>query len=67
MAEGDSVGQQQMRALAGRFRAHAAELQAEPNKAFDLKMASGLLKHLAGLTAKLARPAELPFSLRRRP
>jgi ABC-type sulfate/molybdate transport systems ATPase subunit len=66
MTEVDSVGQLQMRALARRLQAHAAELHDQPQRAFDLKMASELLEHLARLTTKLARPAEVPFGSGRR-
>jgi hypothetical protein len=60
MAEGNSIGQLEMPALARRLQAHAAELQAEPSKAFGLRMASELLDHLARLTIKLAKPAPVP-------
>jgi hypothetical protein len=61
MADGDSIGQQQMPALARRLQAYAADLQSEPQRQFDLRMASELLEHLARLTTKLARPAEVPL------
>jgi hypothetical protein len=46
MTDGDSIGQQQMRALARGLQAYAAELKREPQRQFDLKMAAELLEHL---------------------
>jgi hypothetical protein len=67
MAECDSVGQLEMCALSRRLRAYADELQDEPLKRHDLRMASELLEHLARLTTKLARPATAPVGSGWRP
>jgi hypothetical protein len=56
-----------MRSLANRFRTFAAELDSDPSRQFDLKMAAELLEHLARLTAKLAKPADVPLHSGRRP
>jgi hypothetical protein len=65
MTDGDSIGQLQMRALSRRLQAYADE-QADPTRRHDLRMASELLQHLANLTTKLARPAEVPVGSGRR-
>jgi hypothetical protein len=67
MTEADSVGQREIRALARRLQAHATELPVEPTTAFDLRMASELLEHLAKLTTKLSRPVEVELGSSRRP
>jgi hypothetical protein len=56
-----------MQSLAARLRDHAAEPDGQPNRQFDLKMASELLIHLAGLATKVAKPAEVPLHSGRRP
>jgi hypothetical protein len=61
MTDGDSVGQRELRALARRLQAHAAGLDSEPKRQFDLKMTAELMAHLARLTTKLATPAEVPL------
>jgi hypothetical protein len=67
MIDIDSVGQREMRVLARRLQAYAAELQDEPQRQFDLHMSAELSKHLARLTAKRVRPAEVPLHSGRRP
>jgi hypothetical protein len=61
MIDNDSVGQLEMRSLAHRLQAYAAELGSDPKRQFDLRMAAELMEHLARLTTKLARPAEVPL------
>jgi hypothetical protein len=67
MSDIDSTGQLEMRALSRRLKDYAAEMQAEPAKAFDLNMAAELMTHLANLTTKLSRPAEVELGSVRRP
>jgi hypothetical protein len=67
MTDTDSVGQLQMRALARRLQVYAAELDSEPQRQFELRMASELLEHLARLTTKLAKPADVPLHSGGRP
>ena len=67
MTASDSVGQLQMRGLSRRLKAYAAELQDDPTRQFDLKMAAELLEHLARLTTKLPRPAPTELHTGRHP
>ncbi len=62
----DSRGSQAMRTLVGKLRAYAAA-EADPNKAFDLKMAGELIGHLERLTLQLAKQAEAPLHSGRQP
>jgi hypothetical protein len=66
MTDTDSVGQLEMRALSRRLQAYADELQADPTRRHDLRMASELLLHLERLTTKLARPVTVPLHQGRR-
>jgi hypothetical protein len=58
--EKDSGVAQAMGALSRRLKEYAAE-QADPTGRHYLRMSAELLQHLANLTTKLARPAEVPF------
>jgi hypothetical protein len=67
MPDTDSGGAKAMRDLSRRLRDYAAEMGGEPNRQFDLRMASELLEHLAVLTTKLARPTDVPLHSEPRP
>lgn len=58
MTHFESTGQREIRALSRRLQSYAGD-QADPVRMHDLRMASELLEHLARLTTKLSRPAQL--------
>jgi hypothetical protein len=61
MTDGDSSGARAMRDLSRRLKDYAADLGHNPERQFDIRQAAELLLHLANLTTKLARPAEVPL------
>lgn len=63
--EKDSGVAQAMRALSRRLKEYA-DKQVDPTRPHDLRMSAELLRHLANLATKLARPAEVPFGSGRR-